>query len=300
MNLEMSPSTVHGDGDGDRGGAARQRRSSQLGGNIDSRQMQELPVNGRNFLDLTLLAPGNRANHTEAGGVPVTTGARHGPAQRRRHAGDQQLLRRRQPPAELRPRRDCGVPVHLQPFRRDAGTLVGRAGERHHQVGHQHAVGLAVGVLPARQPQRGGLHPAPRAAVLEPADQHDGRRPDPARPDALLLQLRVRARAIDRDAQHAVSELQRRSDVHAHAAQAEPARGRPTVEQTRASPFPATVARLPADRRHPGDGRRRDEPSGQSRSASTSTPRRCRARSPACSATARSTKRGSAGRRTGG
>jgi hypothetical protein len=48
--------------------------SSQLGGNIDSRQMQELPVNGRNFLDLTLLAPGNRANHTEPGGVPVTTG----------------------------------------------------------------------------------------------------------------------------------------------------------------------------------------------------------------------------------
>ena len=48
--------------------------SSQLGGNIDPRQMQELPVNGRNFLDLTLLAPGNRANHTDAGGVPVTTG----------------------------------------------------------------------------------------------------------------------------------------------------------------------------------------------------------------------------------
>ena len=48
--------------------------SSQLGGNMDPRQMQELPVNGRNFLDLTLLAPGNRANHTDAGGVPVTTG----------------------------------------------------------------------------------------------------------------------------------------------------------------------------------------------------------------------------------
>jgi carboxypeptidase family protein/TonB-dependent receptor-like protein len=48
--------------------------SSQLGGNIDSRQMEQLPVNGRNFLDLTLLAPGNRANHTEAGGLPVTTG----------------------------------------------------------------------------------------------------------------------------------------------------------------------------------------------------------------------------------
>jgi len=35
---------------------------SKIGGNIDRRQMQELPVNGRNFLDLTMLAPGSRAN----------------------------------------------------------------------------------------------------------------------------------------------------------------------------------------------------------------------------------------------
>jgi hypothetical protein len=35
---------------------------SKLGGNIDQRQMQELPVNGRNWLDLTQLAPGSRAN----------------------------------------------------------------------------------------------------------------------------------------------------------------------------------------------------------------------------------------------
>src|SRR5436190_4621474 len=47
--------------------------SSQLGGNIDSRQLSELQVNGRNFLDLTMLAPGARANHTDPGGLPVTT-----------------------------------------------------------------------------------------------------------------------------------------------------------------------------------------------------------------------------------
>jgi hypothetical protein len=35
---------------------------SELGGNIDARQMEELPVNGRNWMDLTLLAPGNRQN----------------------------------------------------------------------------------------------------------------------------------------------------------------------------------------------------------------------------------------------
>ena len=74
LSLEMSPSavaetvTVTGEA------PLVNITSSQLGGNIDPRQMQELPVLGRNFLDLTLLAPGNRANHTDAGGVPVTTG----------------------------------------------------------------------------------------------------------------------------------------------------------------------------------------------------------------------------------
>ena len=36
--------------------------SSTVSGNIDQRQMQDLPLNGRNWLDLTLLAPGNRSN----------------------------------------------------------------------------------------------------------------------------------------------------------------------------------------------------------------------------------------------
>ena len=73
VNLELKPSavaetvTVSGEA------PLVNVTTSQLGGNIDSRQMQELPVNGRNFLDLTLLAPGNRANHTEPGGLPVTT-----------------------------------------------------------------------------------------------------------------------------------------------------------------------------------------------------------------------------------
>jgi hypothetical protein len=73
VNLEMSPSgvaesvTVTGEA------PLVNVTSSQLGGNIDSRQLSELPVNGRNFLDLTMLAPGARANHTDPGGLPVTT-----------------------------------------------------------------------------------------------------------------------------------------------------------------------------------------------------------------------------------
>jgi hypothetical protein len=40
---------------------------STVGANIDPRQMQELPINGRNWMDLTLLAPGARRN--EGGGM---------------------------------------------------------------------------------------------------------------------------------------------------------------------------------------------------------------------------------------
>jgi hypothetical protein len=73
VNLELSPSTVTETVTVTGEAPLVNVTSSSLGGNIDSRQMQELPVLGRNFLDLTLLAPGNRANHVDSGGVPVTT-----------------------------------------------------------------------------------------------------------------------------------------------------------------------------------------------------------------------------------
>ena len=41
--------------------------TSTVGANIDPRQVQELPLNGRNWMDLTLLAPGARRN--EGGGM---------------------------------------------------------------------------------------------------------------------------------------------------------------------------------------------------------------------------------------
>jgi len=73
LNLVMMPSTISESVSVTGEAPLVNVTSSQLGGNIDSRQLSELPVNGRNFLDLTMLAPGARANHTDAGGLPVTT-----------------------------------------------------------------------------------------------------------------------------------------------------------------------------------------------------------------------------------
>ena len=46
---------------------------SRVSGNIDPRQMQELPVQGRNWMNLTMLAPGSRVNAVRE--VPITTEA---------------------------------------------------------------------------------------------------------------------------------------------------------------------------------------------------------------------------------
>jgi hypothetical protein len=57
---------------------------STLGGNIDTRQMQELPVQGRNWMDLVMLAPGSRVNS-------VTSNPSQDGADNNRSGGDFQI-----------------------------------------------------------------------------------------------------------------------------------------------------------------------------------------------------------------
>src|SRR5882672_9400031 len=75
VNFELSPSnvqesiTVTGDA------PLLDVTSSSMGGNVDPRQTQELPVNGRDWMALTTLAPGMKANATDLG---PTAGERNG------------------------------------------------------------------------------------------------------------------------------------------------------------------------------------------------------------------------------
>jgi len=62
LNLQMSPATLQESVTVTAEAPLVDVTQSKLGGNIDQRQMQELPLNGRNWLDLTQLAPGSRAN----------------------------------------------------------------------------------------------------------------------------------------------------------------------------------------------------------------------------------------------
>ena len=75
LNFQMSPSAVQESVTVTGEAPLIDTTSSTLGGNVDPRQMQELPVNGRNWTDLALLLPGNRSNAvTETAPVnPVVT-----------------------------------------------------------------------------------------------------------------------------------------------------------------------------------------------------------------------------------
>jgi len=64
LNLQMAPSTVQETVTVTGEAPLIDLKNSSLGGNIDARQVQELPVNGRNWMALALLAPGSR---TQAG-----------------------------------------------------------------------------------------------------------------------------------------------------------------------------------------------------------------------------------------
>src|SRR6476659_5043184 len=62
LNLQLAPSTVQESVTVTGEAPLVDTTNSSLAANVDPRQMQDLPVNGRNWMDLTLLAPGSRAN----------------------------------------------------------------------------------------------------------------------------------------------------------------------------------------------------------------------------------------------
>jgi len=71
VNLQMAPSTVTESVTVTGEAPLIDTTNSSLGTNVDPRQMQDLPVNGRNWMDLTLLAPGSRANSVAE--TPITS-----------------------------------------------------------------------------------------------------------------------------------------------------------------------------------------------------------------------------------
>jgi hypothetical protein len=70
VNLQMAPSTVQETVTVTGEAPLIDVVSSTVSGNIDQRQVQDLPLNGRNWLDLKLLAPGSRSNACGESPIP--------------------------------------------------------------------------------------------------------------------------------------------------------------------------------------------------------------------------------------
>jgi hypothetical protein len=66
LNLQLAPSTLQETVTVTGEAPLIETTTSSLGGNIDPRQVQELPVAGRNWMALALLAPGSRTSSTNA------------------------------------------------------------------------------------------------------------------------------------------------------------------------------------------------------------------------------------------
>ncbi len=66
INMQMSPSTIQETITVTAEAPLIDVNTSSLGANIDPRQVQELPVQGRNWMALALLAPGSRTSSTNA------------------------------------------------------------------------------------------------------------------------------------------------------------------------------------------------------------------------------------------
>ena len=66
LNMQMAPSTVQETVTVTAEAPLLNVTTSSLGGNVDPTQVQELPVNGRNWMALALLAPGSRTSSTNA------------------------------------------------------------------------------------------------------------------------------------------------------------------------------------------------------------------------------------------
>jgi hypothetical protein len=75
INLTMQPATVAQEVEVTSAAPLVETTVSQVASNIDPRQMQELPINGRNWLDLTVFAPGARATSVTEAPLPRDNGS---------------------------------------------------------------------------------------------------------------------------------------------------------------------------------------------------------------------------------
>ena len=186
---------------------------SQIATTVAVAEVESLPLNGRNFLDVALLAPSvapPNINSTqlfaETSAVPGVGPVGRQPAQpveqlhRRRAVGQ----RRRRRPERDALRRRCGGAVPGGDLGRPGRTGPGarRLRQRRHPQRHQPAARHRLRLLPRRRAERRQRAVGDDAADVAAAVRRQRRRADPPRPHLLLRERRAAAARPDRVHDH--------------------------------------------------------------------------------------------------
>ena len=116
--------------------------STQVSGNVNRRQMEEVPLLGRNWLELAKMVPGMTANVISTSN-PGVSAEQLGDEPRRPGGGQQDVAGPR--PAEVQPRSDRRIPDRDEPVRRHAGRFDRRSAAGDHQVRHEPYPAAATG-----------------------------------------------------------------------------------------------------------------------------------------------------------
>ena len=135
--------------------------SAAIGVNVSEREVQNLPVNGRQMSQLMLQAPGSQNAGTGTWNDVRFTGRANEQnvikLRRRRRLGDHRLLARQHRRRERlalqaagEPRERAGVPRRVEQLPGGIRYRHRWPGQRHNQVGHQYIPWLDVRVLPRR------------------------------------------------------------------------------------------------------------------------------------------------------
>ena len=148
-----------GDDHRHRRGAAHRQPSPSIGTVVSQKELENLPLNGRQFANLAVLAPGTalayNSDPTKPGQLTVALNGGIGRnvnfIDRRRR---QHRRHHRRRAAELQPRRGAGVQDPDQPVQGRVRPLERRRAVGGHQDRHQRLRGQRLRLLPRRQPER--------------------------------------------------------------------------------------------------------------------------------------------------
>ena len=235
LNLQMSPATLQESVTVTGEAPLVDTTASNLGSTIDARQVQDLPVNGRNFMDLTLLAAGSRQNfiaETPAASFQLNV--------------DGQQVTQLIATSFGQPRfsKDTIAEFEVITNRFDARQGARRVSRSTRS--RSRAPTPRRDRLPATSVMTGSTRRTSsrrRCCRIRPAVHHDLRRTDQEGSHPLLRQLRVRALAVHAAVHDAVSGLQHQPAGHLHGEEGRRTRRHPVLAEDplHLSPEPAAL-----------------------------------------------------------